>query len=1177
MNALNTIFGEWGLSASNQWNISGEPCSGAAIDSTSIESTNGNYNPGIKCDCNGTTCHITRLKVYALDVVGVIPEELWTLTFLINLDLRQNYLTGSLSASIGNLSRMQYLTVGINALSGELPKELGKLTDLRSLAFGTNNFSGALPLELGNLTKLEQLYFVSSGVSGAIPSTFAALQNLQTVWASDNELTGSIPEFIGNWSKLKALRFQGNSFGGPIPTTFSNLTLMEDLRISDLSEGSSSLAFLKDMKSLNLLILRNNNISGSIPSNIGDYQRLLQLDLSFNKLTGQIPDSLFLGNNKLTGTLPAQKSTSLLNIDLSYNELSGSFPSWINQQDLQLVLPSGLRCLQRNFPCNRNVPVYSNFAVKCGGPQITSSKQIIYERDNETLGPATYYVTSTNRWAVSNVGRFGENNNAQYTSFSSSQFTNTLDSELFQTARISAGSLRYYGLGLENGNYTVNLQFVELTIENPTTWKSLGRRVFDIYIQGNLEWKDFDLRKEAGGASLQPVQKEFKAQVSENYLEIHLFWAGKGTCCVPTQGTYGPSISAISVTSDFIPTVSNNLPTSKKNKTGLTVGIVVPIGVVCLLSVLALYCFIQQRKRSHKSEDEELRGMDAKPYTFSYAELRAATEDFHPANKLGEGGFGPVYKGTLNDGRVVAVKQLSVASRQGKTQFVTEIATISAVQHRNLVKLYGCCIEGDKRLLVYEYLENRSLDQALFGNRSLYLDWPTRFDICLGVARGLAYLHEESRLRIVHRDVKASNILLDSGLNPKISDFGLAKLYDDKKTHMSTRVAGTIGYLAPEYAMRGHLTEKVDVFSFGVVALEIVSGRLNSDSSLEQEKIYLLEWAWHLHEINHEVKLVDANLSEFHEEEVKRVIGVALLCTQTSPMLRPSMSRVVGMLSGDFEVSAITTRPGYLTDWNFNDTTSFISNDTPTVKKEHSHYSSSTRTSMVADPDRSPINDAKPMLQEIIGEGRQCETSLHSLAHTQHDHSATPTLCNKYVKVKSHDEVWRVWPQEDWPLPIMRIGLLIVPYALSSGGWLSFLLFFVITPMTFYTGLLLKTCLDADPSIRSYLNIAEQAIGKTGRIIVTIIMNSELYLVGMGLLILEADNLHKLFPKFMLKIGTLTVEGTQSHGGHPVLFSSFTVTTITHVSMAIVGYLMYGDDVESQITLNLPTGKGSTD
>ncbi|GMP41858.1 hypothetical protein CsSME_00011807 [Camellia sinensis var. sinensis] len=267
------------------------------------------------------------MKVYALDVVGVIPEELWTLTFLINLDLRQNYLTGSLSASIGNLSRVQYLTVGINALSGELPKELGKLTDLRSLAFGTNNFSGALPLELGNLTKLEQLYFVSSGVSGAIPSTFAALQNLQTVknfgdlrWASDTELTGSIPEFIGNWSKLKSLRFQGNSFGGPIPTTFSNLTLMEDLisiklifsfiiypcssrRISDLSDGSSSLAFLKDMKSLNLLILRNNNISGSIPSNIGDYQRFLkfgQFRVRWGKM-GSKPDSQLYEANIFNG------------------------------------------------------------------------------------------------------------------------------------------------------------------------------------------------------------------------------------------------------------------------------------------------------------------------------------------------------------------------------------------------------------------------------------------------------------------------------------------------------------------------------------------------------------------------------------------------------------------------------------------------------------------------------------------------------------------------------------------------------------------------------------------------------------------------------------------------------------------------------------------------------------
>ncbi|XP_059669289.1 probable LRR receptor-like serine/threonine-protein kinase At1g56140 [Cornus florida] len=993
--ALNSIFQKWSLPAPTEWNISGELCSGVALDKTTID--NQNYNPVIVCDCSDNkTCHITGLKVYAIDVAGVIPDELWNLTFLTNLNLGQNYLTGSLSASIGNLIRMQYLTLGINALSGELPKELGNLIDLRSLSFGTNNFSGPLPSELGNLTKLEQIYFDSSGVSGGIPSTFAALKNLITVWASDTELSGSIPDFIGNWSSLTTLRFEGNSFQGPIPSTFSNLVNLTDLRISDLSNGngSTSLDFIRNMKSLTILILRNNNISGSIPTNIGEYRSLLQLDLSFNNLTGGLPQSLFnlsslsflfLGNNKLTGSLPAHKTSTLLNVDLSYNELSGSFPSWISEQDLQVnlvannftidgsnssVLPSGLRCLQRNFPCNRGSPIYSDFAIKCGGQQITASNQVVYERDNATLGPATYNVIGTTRWAVSNVGRFADQSNPLYTSFTPSQFTNTLNSELFQTARISAGSLRYYGLGLENGNYTVILQFAEMAILGSASWKGVGRRVFDIYIQGNLVEQNFDIRKEAGGISLQAVVRNFTAQVSENYLDIHFFWAGKGTCCVPTQGTYGPSISAISATPDFIPTVSNNPSTTggkKKNRTGLIVGIVVAVGVVSFLSVFVVYYFVQRRKQPSSNEDEELLGMDARPYTFSYAELRAATEDFIPDNKLGEGGFGPVYKGTLNDGRLVAVKQLSVSSHQGKSQFVAEIATISAVQHRNLVKLYGCCIEGDKRLLVYEYLENRSLDQALFGKRSLNLDWPTRFDICLGVARGLAYLHEESRVRIVHRDVKASNILLDSDLNPKISDFGLAKLYDDKKTHISTRVAGTIGYLAPEYAMRGHLTEKADVFGFGVVALEIVSGRTNSDSSLEEEKIYLLEWTWNLHEKNRETELVDPELSKFSEEEVKRVIGIALLCTQTSPVLRPSMSRVMAMLSGDIEVTPVTTRPGYLTDWNFNDTTSFMSSDTSSsIAMKDS--TSSSGTSMMASADRSPTAGTTPMLPEVITE-----------------------------------------------------------------------------------------------------------------------------------------------------------------------------------------------------------------
>ncbi|PRQ48792.1 putative transferase, protein kinase RLK-Pelle-DLSV family [Rosa chinensis] len=944
---LNSVFEKWKIRADpKQWNTTGDPCSGAAIDSTSHSTKFDDpaYNPFIICDCSyqsGTICHITQLKVQNLGVVGVIPDELWSLTSLTNLyafsellylswtqfsypicdispmycrNLERNSLTGPLSAAIANLTGLQYFTIGINDLSGEIPKELGQLTELRSLAFGRNNFSGSLPSELGNLFKLQQLYVDSCGVSGEIPPTFADLQNLEIFSARNVELSGRIPDFVGNWSKLTTLRFQGNSFEGPIPFAFSNLTSMKELRISDLSNanGSSSLAFIENMKALNILELRNNNISDSIPSDFGVYQSLSQLDLSFNNLTGQIPDSLF-------------NLSSLSILDLSYNYLDGSIPSWVKEEKLQLGLPSGLACLQRNFPCNRGPGIYYNFGINCGGPEITSSSDgIVYEKENEPLGPASYFVTGTTRWGVSNVGYFAGSTNAQYTSFSLSQFTNTFDSVLFQTARLSASSIRYFGLGLENGKYTVNLKFAEHVILAATTGKFLGRRLFDIYIQGILVSKDFDILKEAGMSSFGAVQKPYTARVSENYLEIHLFWAGKGTCCIPERGTYGPAIAAISATPDFIPTVSNSLPTSKKNRTGLIVGIVVGGGVLLVLLFVAFY-LIQRRKRSDPDDDEERYGIDVGPLTFGYPELKTATNDFDEAHKLGEGGFGPVYRGTLSDGRVIAVKQLSAASHQGKNQFVTEIATISAVQHNNLVKLYGFCTEGVKRLLVYEYLENNSLDQALFGERCLNLDWSTRFNICLGIARGLTYLHEESRVRIVHRDVKASNILLDTNLIPKISDFGLAKLFDEKKTHISTHVAGTIGYLAPEYAMRGHLTEKTDVFAFGVLALEIVSGRPNSDPSLGEEMTYLLEWAWQLHENRRAVELVDSRLSEFNEEEAQRIIKIGLLCTQTSPMLRPSMSRVVGMLSGDMEVTTVTSKPGYLTDWKFDDLTTVTS------------------------------------------------------------------------------------------------------------------------------------------------------------------------------------------------------------------------------------------------------------
>nr|POF10010.1 putative lrr receptor-like serine/threonine-protein kinase [Quercus suber] len=559
--------------------------------------------------------------------------------------------------------------------------------------------------------------------------------------------------------------------------------------------------------------------------------------------------------------------------------------------------------------CNHKDSTDAKFSIKCGGPEMPA-EGIVYEAENSSsFGAAWYYVTNTEKWAVSNVGLFAERNDQIYVQHTLAQVIATNTPELYQTSRMSPGSLRYYGLGLDNGLYNVSLFFAETGFDDRSsqTWKSLGRRVFDIYIQGSLELKDFDISKEAGGVE-RAIRKIFRANVSENYLEIHLFWAGKGTCCIPVYGYYGPLISAIHVVSDFVSNVPGIPPSNrgKKSRLGLIVGIAVPVGVVSLFFIFAVF---YMKRKLHYNE-EELLGIGPRPNTFSYAELRSATDDFNPSKKLGEGGFGPVSKGTLSDGRIVAVKQLSVASHQGKSQFVTEISTISAVQHRNLVKLYGCCIEGDKRLLVYEYLENGSLDQALF-------------------------------------------------------DFGLAKLYDDTKTHISTRVAGTIGYLAPEYAMRGHLTEKADVFSFGVVALEILSGRPNSDNSLDTEKIYLLEWAWTLHENNQSLKLVDPTLTEFDENEAARVIAVSLLCTQASPNMRPPMSRVVAMLAGDIKVGIVTSKPSYLTDWNFKDiTSSFLS------EEDIKHHEDNTNLSKLNDPLPSAVNVIETMFGGIIGDGR---------------------------------------------------------------------------------------------------------------------------------------------------------------------------------------------------------------
>lgn len=311
-----------------------------------------------------------------------------------------------------------------------------------------------------------------------------------------------------------------------------------------------------------------------------------------------------------------------------------------------------------------------------------------------------------------------------------------------------------------------------------------------------------------------------------------------------------------------------------------------------------------------KEEDlEKIAAQEQK--NFAYETLVAATKDFH--HKLGEGGFGPVFKGKLGDGREIAVKKLSQSSGQGKREFVNEAKLLARVQHRNVVNLLGYCTFSEEKLLVYEYVSNESLDKHLFkSNRRKELDWKRRFDIISSIARGLLYLHEDSHCRIIHRDIKASNILLDDKWAPKIADFGMARLFPEDQTHVNTRVAGTNGYMAPEYVMYGRLTEKADVFSFGVLVLEIISGQKNSTFNPQDDAQNLLEWAWRLYKKGKSLEMMDPTLTiSSPMEQIAMCIQIGLLCTQADPQLRPSMRRVVVMLSKRPAKLDEPTRPGY--------------------------------------------------------------------------------------------------------------------------------------------------------------------------------------------------------------------------------------------------------------------------
>ncbi|XP_062096104.1 probable leucine-rich repeat receptor-like serine/threonine-protein kinase At3g14840 isoform X2 [Humulus lupulus] len=862
------------------------------------------YTNEVICDCSSSAnneCHIQRLNFSGQNLDGKLPSSLWKLPYLKLVILERNFLSGSIPPEWGS-TKLERLFIDVNNLSGPIPAELGNITTLIALA---TCFLELFPLSLGNWN------LNANNLTGQFPLSLTNLENLWELRISSNYFTGRMPEF-GNWKQLNRLEMEASGFSGPIPPSISTLANLTELYITDLNgENSSDFPDLSKMTQLSELTMRSCNLRGNIPEYILNLGELTALDLSFNKLEGPLPNFqksplryIYLTSNLLSGPIPAWMNImgdAPKNIDISYNNFSEiSEPSTCQDHFNHFQSTSGhensstlSKCLA---PCSKDS--YS-LHINCGGKETTIGG-IKYEEDKEIVGPANLFHNSANTWGFSNTGHFRnlEKEGPEYIVNNVSELRMN-NSELYTTARISPLSLTYFARCLRNGNYTVKLHFAEIVFGNDRSYESVGRRVFDVYVQGKRELSDFNIKEEAKGVGKEFIKVINAVVVSHNTLEIRLQWTGKGTRNVPKQGKYGSLISAISI----------EYEEGHLSETKIIISLVVAVSAgATLLAIVAFGLHRRKAKRKRTATNNDLiwtstnlkRGDDQPElHFFDLDSILMATNKFSITNKLGQGGFGPVYKGQLH-GKEVAVKRLSSSSSQGYEEFRNEIILISKLQHRNLVKLIGCCIENEEKLLIYEFMLNKSLDTFIFNDRRREeLDWAIRFNIIDGIARGLVYLHRDSSSRVIHRDLKASNILLDEKMTPKISDFGLARIFEGTLDLANThRVVGTIGYMSPEYAFRGIFSEKSDVFSYGVLLLEIISGKKNTSFKDEDQYQGLIAYSWQLWSEGRGIELVDEALGvSYNESEALKCIHIGLLCVQDFATDRPSMTQVASMLN----------------------------------------------------------------------------------------------------------------------------------------------------------------------------------------------------------------------------------------------------------------------------------------
>ncbi|KAL3616253.1 hypothetical protein CASFOL_039643 [Castilleja foliolosa] len=839
------------------------------------------------------------------------------------LVLLNRNLTGILSPDFGRLSYLRILDVMWNNISGTIPREIGNITTLELLLLNGNQLTGSLPDELGNLSNLDRIQIDQNHISGPIPRSFLNLRKAKHFHMNNNSLSGQIPAELSRLPLLVHLLLDNNNISGPLPPELSEAPNLWILQLDNNNLGGSIIpSSYGNMSALFKLSLRNCSLRGPIPD-WSNNTKIAYIDLSLNQLNGTIPSgalstnitTIDLMSNSLSGTLPASFSSlpHLQKLSVANNSLSGSIPSsiWLNRT------------------LNSTESLFLDF----GFNNFSNISGIALTPPNVTLGLEGNPVCSASN-LIQYCGPHDENFGNHINITSLDNCPPQLCPPPYEYAPASPYARCFCAVPLFVGYRLKSPGFSDFVpyVDSFKEYISSGLRINTSQLQiDSIAWQR--------GPRLRMYLKIFPRYINDSvriFNRSEVRWIGEqfGGWRIPENVVFGPyeylNFTLVGPYREESPPRS-----SSGIKKGALAGIIVGT-IAGSVTLSAFVSFIVMRRHFKKHPTSSKRRPSKKisirvegMKIFSYREMATATNDFDSSTVVGHGGYGIVHRGVLADGIVVAVKRAEEGSLQGDKEFLTELELLSRLHHRNLVSLIGYCDEkGEQKfedvtvnceekfgvicnilkvellflyigetsrlMLVYEFMPNGTLRDHLSGKSRVPLNFAMRIRVALGSAKGILYLHTEANPPIFHRDIKATNILLDSRFIAKVADFGLSRLAPvpeqegSEPSHVSTVVKGTPGYLDPEYFLTHKLTDKSDVYSLGVVFLEMLTGMhpISQGKNIVRE----VNIAYRSGSI---FSIIDDRMGSYPSECVEKFINLALKCCQEETSSRPSMAEVV--------------------------------------------------------------------------------------------------------------------------------------------------------------------------------------------------------------------------------------------------------------------------------------------